>query len=302
MTKDLRLQEEIPHTTKERPFAIHFTETLLNFEPLLYTHWHTEAEFLYVCKGEMLLQIEETVFHIRENEMVFIPPYTIHAARNVPCSTKSCCFQAVVFSPSLLGDIISPLYQSRYIPFSTPNQLSYFVHFTRNESWMLQVMEEILPLFDLQEDKLESWYLFFLGSLLKAWQTLYNYHIQTIDKHNNQQKLHSQLTPSLDFIHKNYVADITLEEIAAASHLCKGQFCTQFKKLTSYTPFQYLTRYRILKSCDLLIMGNMKITEVATLSGFNNISYYNRMFQKIMKITPTKFTRNFYENINAKTL
>ncbi len=71
------------------------------------------------------------------------------------------------FSPSLLGDIISPLYQPNYIPFSMPNQLSYFVHFTRNESWMMQVIEEISPLFDSQEDKMEFWYLLFLGSLFK---------------------------------------------------------------------------------------------------------------------------------------
>lgn len=300
MVNDSRLKEGVPHITKERPFSIHNTQTMLDFEPLLYTHWHAEAEFLYLCQGDMLLQVEETVFHIKENEMVFIPPSTIHTANNVPFATKPCCFQAVVFSPSLLGDIISPLNQTSYIPFSTPNQLSYFVHFTRTESWMTHVIEEIQPLFDLQEDKIESWYLLFLGSLFKVWQELYNHHIQKIDNHSIQRKLHLQLSPSLDFIQKNYVSDITLEEIASASHLCKGQFCTQFKKLTSYTPFQYLIRYRIIKSCDLLTIGNLKIADVATLSGFNNISYYNRMFQKIMKITPTQFLRNYYEPTNTK--
>lgn len=302
MVNNSRLKEGVPHITKERPFSIHYTQTMLGFEPLLYPHWHEEAEFLYLCQGEMFLQVEETVFHIKENEMVFIPPSTIHTAKNVPFATKPCCFQAIVFSLSLLGDIISPLYQPSYIPFSTPNQLSYFVHFTRNESWMMQVIEEIQPLFDLQECKIESWYLFFLGSLLKAWQELYNHHIQKIDNNSIQRKLHLQLSPSLEFIQKNYVSDITLEEIASASHLCKGQFCTQFKKLMSYTPFQYLTRYRILKSCDLLTMGNMKIADIATLSGFNNISYYNRMFQKIMKLTPTQFNRNYYESTIIKAI
>ena len=51
----------------------------------------------------------------------------------------------------------------------------------------------------------------------------------------------------------------------------------------------HLNRLRIVKSCEMLLRTDKKITEIASLCGFNNISYFNRTFYKIMGISPSGY-------------
>ena len=95
---------------------------------------------------------------------------------------------------------------------------------------------------------------------------------------------------------KNYHQNITLEELAEYAHLSEGQFCRSFKELTGMTPFRYLIRYRILQSCNQLLLTDKKVTEIALSCGFNNISYYNRAFFKIMRMTPTEYRKTTEKN------
>ena len=90
--------------------------------------------------------------------------------------------------------------------------------------------------------------------------------------------------------------NITLEELAEYAHLSEGQFCRSFKELTGMTPFRYLIRYRILQSCNQLLLTDKKVTEIALSCGFNNISYYNRAFFKIMRMTPTEYRKTTEKN------
>ena len=91
----------------------------------------------------------------------------------------------------------------------------------------------------------------------------------------------------------HYSQTLSLAELASYVHLSEGQFCRTFKRFTGMTPFQYLVRYRILQSCHDLFSTDNKITDIATSHGFNNVSYYNRAFLKVMNITPTEYRKQF---------
>ena len=101
---------------------------------------------------------------------------------------------------------------------------------------------------------------------------------------------------AVTFFSENYHQNITLEELAEYAHLSEGQFCRSFKELTGMTPFRYLIRYRILQSCNQLLLTDKKVTEIALSCGFNNISYYNRAFFKIMRMTPTEYRKTTEKN------
>mgnify|MGYP001080899457 FL=1 len=71
--------------------------------------------------------------------------------------------------------------------------------------------------------------------------------------------------------------------------MSEGQFSRVFKQTMKLSPVQYLMRYRILQSCQLLRDTDKKIGEVANLSGFNNISYFNRVFLQTIGCTPKEY-------------
>ncbi|MDE6941632.1 MAG: helix-turn-helix transcriptional regulator, partial [Lachnospiraceae bacterium] len=95
----------------------------------------------------------------------------------------------------------------------------------------------------------------------------------------------------MEYLRGNCDSDITLEQLEKEFGLSRGHICRLFKSITNMSPFSYLNYYRVQQSLDLLEHSDDEISAIATRSGFNNISYYNRTFRKYMHMTPSEFRR-----------
>lgn len=84
----------------------------------------------------------------------------------------------------------------------------------------------------------------------------------------------------LSFIHQNYSDNITLQEIAAIAHLSISECTRSFKRTIHMTPYDYLIKYRIKKSSELLISTDSTITEIAHRVGFNHVNHFIQSFKK----------------------
>ena len=292
-----KLYEQISHTTDFAPFSIHYTEAAPDAEPALYLHWHTEIEFLLLTGGDLLFQIEDMSVELHTGEAIFIPSGTLHSAKST--STVPVSFYALVFSPELLISSFDTAAYNAYILPVMHNNLKFAVAL-RNSScpfWHREISEHLNLIF-FSETKDE---LFIRGQLLLLWSIFYQNHIASIAKTSGSAAGHpganhtlpEQLQPVISYIQENYPQPITLENLASIVHLSEGQFCRSFKQLTGLPPFAYLVRLRILQSCRELSSTSKKITDIATTHGFNNISYYNRAFLKVMNMTPTEYRRQF---------
>ena len=94
------------------------------------------------------------------------------------------------------------------------------------------------------------------------------------------------------FIDKNYHRKIELEEVAEICFMTKEAFCRYFKKMTQYTFVEFLNRYRISHSKRYLMAGE-SVSEACYQSGFQSLSYFNRIFKRITHENPSTF-RNKY--------
>ena len=112
------------------------------------------------------------------------------------------------------------------------------------------------------------------------------YHIHFSDKE------HSRLQAIYAFVDKNHHRKIELSEAAQVANMSKEAFCRYFKKATKYTFVEFLNRYRISQSKNYLIAGRT-VGEACYRSGFESLSYYNRIFRKIAKENPSDFRRRY---------
>ena len=74
-------------------------------------------------------------------------------------------------------------------------------------------------------------------------------------------------------------------------HLSVSAFCKFFKRASGKTFSDYTNEIRIAFACQLLIETDMSISEIATASGFDSMSYFNRVFLKKKKIQPAAFRK-----------
>ena len=82
---------------------------------------------------------------------------------------------------------------------------------------------------------------------------------------------------------------ITVGLIAQSLGISEGHLSHLFKKETDYTLLNYLTRYRIHKSMELLRDCRMKIYEVAEQVGYKDITYFSATFKKVVGISPSEY-------------
>ncbi len=93
----------------------------------------------------------------------------------------------------------------------------------------------------------------------------------------------------IGYMEHHFSEDITKEELARIGMCSARNLSRKFKECTGETVFEYIHRLRVDKSRSLLIETDMKITEIAVLVGFNDISFFNKTFKKRMGITPREY-------------
>jgi YesN/AraC family two-component response regulator len=105
---------------------------------------------------------------------------------------------------------------------------------------------------------------------------------ETLDKNDNR------LIESLkEYVNKNFTYDIKISHLAKTFHYNEKYVGRIFKKYTGYSFNEYLNITRVKHAKKLLSEG-FSATESAIQSGFNNVTYFNRIFKKHYHSTPSK--------------
>jgi AraC-like DNA-binding protein len=94
-----------------------------------------------------------------------------------------------------------------------------------------------------------------------------------------------------DHIRNHFDNPLSLDEMALRCALNASYLSRSFKNKTGTTIFAYLNQIRIEKACLLLKNSGMTITEIAFSVGYNNISFFNRMFKRAMAMAPGKYRK-----------
>ena len=90
---------------------------------------------------------------------------------------------------------------------------------------------------------------------------------------------------SVQYLNAHYAARITLDEMAGRVYLSAAYFSRVFKKETGKTFSSYLNGVRIERSKEMLLHQNIRLTDIALLVGFEDQSYFTKVFKKTVGIS-----------------
>jgi AraC-like DNA-binding protein len=95
------------------------------------------------------------------------------------------------------------------------------------------------------------------------------------------------LAPAIFYVEKHFHAKIRSEDVAKLCGLSPFRFSRAFKESFGMTFRDYLVAYRLRQACRLLENPAVSVTDVAFAVGFNDASYFTRMFKQRTGVAPS---------------
>lgn len=139
----------------------------------------------------------------------------------------------------------------------------------------------------------------------RGWQTLLKNYLCEIlvfysrlditakraEKENDSVK--ATIEAIIKYLEANYSSNVTGAELAKISGVTTEHILKQFKSELSISPSEYLRRYRIAKSMEMLRSSELAVSEIAKLCGFVDMSAYSRLFKQYEGETPSNYRKRF---------
>lgn len=279
-----RLLENVSHETAARPFSIHHTEVGGDNTNALYLHCHPEAEFYYLEEGNVTFFVEEQSFELHAGDAMFIPPNLIHHASKA--DGMPCNYWALVFSLDWLSGYLGGegnLYVNTLLDHRQEAIMAI------QASTNSEILERLKHLRLYADRPIQEYELRLLGELMISVQEIFNVVSAKVRYNERTDAARLGVQKGIDYVMAHYDESVTLEALVECSGYSESHFCHRFKSATGYTPFAYLNRVRVIKAAELLVTTNEKITSIASKCGFDNISYFNRVFRKQMHMSPGQY-------------
>lgn len=90
-------------------------------------------------------------------------------------------------------------------------------------------------------------------------------------------------------IEENYAEAYSLEFFTGKCAMNTSDFSRRFKELAGCPLFEFINRQRIKRACALLKSSGLSIIEIAEAVGYNNLSFFNRYFLRIVGVSPREY-------------
>lgn len=256
-----------------------------------YLHWHEDLQFTLVTRGTVSIQINGSNYNLNTGEAIFINSGLLHITNHISEDGDYVSFN---FSAKLLSFFYGSQLEMDYVLPFTSNYCFTVKLFRSEIEWEAVIINNLRDLVSLCKSKNVYGKNYEIAvRLTQIWLLLIRNVKDTLGKTSKTFiKRQENLQTMLEFIHKNYMKEISLKDIADRSHISSGECCRCFKNTLHITPYEYLINYRINKGADLLKETSYSVTTIAGIVGFNDSSHFIQLFKKVMHVTPNEYKKH----------
>jgi AraC-like DNA-binding protein len=104
---------------------------------------------------------------------------------------------------------------------------------------------------------------------------------------------------AIEYIEANYLAPISLRDVAQALGYSRCHLTHAFRESTGMPITAWIIKRRIVAAQRLLAESKMNVAEAAEAVGFNDQCYFTRQFVRHVGVTPGRFRAVVNENADA---
>lgn len=266
-------------TDDQFPFNLFITD-ILEFPP----HWHEEIEIIYVLEEELVVGLNNEIFHLKPRDIFLINSGEVHFFVTPPKKSHRII---LLFELSLFQSLADFL--------RVRKPVSPLIAFDIPESGAHHDLEkQLLAIAQEYSGKLPGYQLA-ISARLSDLAVILLRQVPTepyspLERHKHLKRL-ERLEQVFNYVAQNYTRMITLTEIAKVANFSVYHFTRFFKETTGMTFTQYLHNYRINQAIKFLNETTDPITEIAFKSGFESIKTFNRVFKQLKGCSPSSYKK-----------
>ncbi|MDR3543605.1 MAG: AraC family transcriptional regulator [Desulfosporosinus sp.] len=236
-------------------------------------HVHEELSIGLVEKGISVFENEDRTFVVGPRHLVIIPPEMIHKCS--PRNYENWQFKMLYIQQAWIKKAFG-LHTLDYVP--TVKRLDE------------KSLKQILNLFRILLSKLsriqkETCLIRDLPGILNL-DNFTEEDSELYDSHNSK-----AFRTSREYLHDNYLENITLDNLAVVSGVSKFYLIRLFNKTCGISPHGYLMMLRINYARKEL-RKDMSIAEIAAGVGFYDQSHFSKVFKQFIGTTPDYYRRS----------
>ena len=253
------------------------------------------ARLYYVTEGTAQVEMSSCVYTLKPNHLYFTPAYTTHS---YICDSK--------FSHYYIH-----IYEDQQSETSMFDKWDFPVEVSANDTdlGLVKRLCEINPFLKLPQsnpdaydnhqtlisnlelnrrrpfcDKVES-----RGILFILMSRFLKYATPKTDVRDDRIQM------SLTYIRKNIGSRLNIEQLADKACMSKDHYIRVFKNETGETPNAYITKRKMEKAELTLLTTDLPVKSIADLLGYDDYSYFNRIFRKNSGMTPLQYRASHFK-------
>ena len=251
-------------------------------------HWHDEMELIYIKKGIGRITVDFREYKVTGPSLVLILPGQLHSID--PFNEEAMEYENIIFSPNMLVSRQNDVTATDFLLPLITGKITVPTVFTPVYPYYEDIIAPIDACDEICKTKPQGYELYVKSQLFQFFFILDN-RCRNLTTTGKNKKTLDKMKIVLKYIENNYMQKITIGDIAAAVGFSESHFMRYFKETMGTSFVEYLRDYRLTIASRLLTSSDSSILNIAAETGFENLSYFNRVFKEKYKMTPRQFRK-----------
>lgn len=286
------LHDKTEHGNLDYPISVNYLDLRKTYMHAVRWHWHEEMEILIVNDGFAEVTTDDDTCVIEPGQGIIINQNVMHRIQSH--DKGYCTFYSFVFHPDFLFGYKSNYLQTQFLLPIQSLRLFKTLVLNKGNEWHENMLDAINDAIAVNVTKPFGYEIATKGYLCRFWFLLLGGlpQLKTVvpDPHSSLDE--QRVKQAMLFIKAHHAESLSLDDIAASVHISKSECCRCFSRTLQMTPFEYLMKYRIFEATKQMLEKPheaISIADLASSVGFNNTSYFNKIFKKFLGCTPTYY-------------
>ena len=255
-----------------QPFIFHIDELSGSETITGYSNWHENIEIICILEGKGFVFFNGEKTPVKKGDICIINSNVLHSFSPESNFRYYCLIpDSEFFSKNGIE-----LYEMEFSP---------IIHDATAAEMITDFSDCFYSSDPLKEAKLRA-------KLLELLIYIAENHCISSASNNSRPKTVQCVRSSVNYIKAHLGEKITIDQLASSANISKYHFLRIFKKLTGDTPIVFINKMRCETAKKFLASGSYSISEICEKCGFENLSYFSKVFKSYTSMTPKDYQKN----------